>query len=112
MQTSPYGKIDALAQTGKLSIPLVVLKNTAQNSNSYIGFIPGFLMKNISANTSEQCIKNLKEYLTTKLKTMIKQNEPFPFFPTEEEIRKDWDNVEIIEFVCVKSDKRKKPTQG
>lgn len=110
MQTSPYGKIDALAQTGKLSIPLVVLKNTTQNS-SYIGFIPGFLMKNISAQTPKQCIEKLKEYLNTKLKTMIKQNEPFPFFPTEEEIKKDWENVEKIEFVCVKSDKRKSQTQ-
>ena len=43
MRNTSYGRIDALAQTGEVSIPFVIIRNTTENvSIPYIGFIPGF----------------------------------------------------------------------
>ena len=108
MRNTSYGRIDALAQTGEVSIPLVIIRNTTENvSIPYIGFIPGFLMKNVNGHTVDECKTKLKEYLVKKLKMMKQNDEPFPFFPTKEEIMKDYDNVEIVEFIKVTSKDRK-----
>ena len=45
--------------------------------------------------------------LVKKLKMMKQNDAPFPFFPTKEEIMKDYDNVEIVEFIKVTSKDRK-----
>ncbi len=108
MRTTSYGKVDALAQTGEVSIPLVVIKNSMESAKiPYIGFIPGFLMKNINGYTIDECKTKLKEYLINKLKIMKLNEEPFPFFPTKEEILKDYDNVELVEFIKITSNDRK-----
>lgn len=108
MRTTSYGRVDALAQTGELSIPLVIIKNSIENVTiPYIGFIPGLLMKNINGYTVDECKAKLKEYLIKKLKIMKANEEPFPFFPTKEEILKEYDNVELVEFVKITSSDRK-----
>ena len=80
-----FGKADSLA-SGEVLIPLVVLK---KSENSFAGFIPGFVMKSIVENSPEECLANLKTYLTQKLKIMKENGEPFPFFPNRNEIMKD-----------------------
>lgn len=106
MRETSFGKVDALAQNGELHIPLVILKNESQNSTfPYLGFIPGFLMKNINGTTIEECKTKLKEYLIQKLKIMKQNNEPFPFFPTKEEIMKEYSNVEVVEFIKITTSK-------
>ncbi len=107
MRQTTGGQIDALAISGELSVPLVILKNENKNVTHYIGFIPGILMKNISAETLEDCKTKLKNFLVSKLKDMVKANEPFPFFPDKEEINKEYDNIELLEFVKIKSQNRK-----
>lgn len=100
--------VDALAQSGELSIPLVISKKEGkENKVSYIGFIPGFLMKNIIADNVNDCKTELKNFLMNKLKQLMKNNEPFPFFPTKVEILKNYDNIESIDFIKVKSNNRK-----
>ena len=102
------GKVDALAISGELCIPLVILKNDNKASElPFLGFIPGFLMKNVNGKTLEDCKEKLLNYLKQKLQRMMQEDEPFPFFPTKEEILKDFDNVELVEFIKVKSEKRK-----
>ena len=66
-------------------------------------------MKNIEMYTSDTCpnCTKLKEYLINKLKIMKLNEEPFPFFPTKEEILKDYDNVELVEFIKITSNDRK-----
>lgn len=92
-----FGKADSLS-AGEVMIPLVVLK---KSEDSYSGFIPGFVMKNVVEDTSEKCFARLKNYLIEKLK-MIKQNgDTMPFFPKREEIMKDFENVFKIEFIKV-----------
>ncbi|MBQ7884667.1 MAG: hypothetical protein IJ318_01045 [Clostridia bacterium] len=103
-KVSQFGKPDSLA-LGEVLIPLVVLKQN-QNVESYAGFIPGFVMKNIVEESAPSCLEKLKKYLMQKLDIMTKQNQEFPFFPTRAEIMADFQNVYSIDFVKVKSAKR------
>lgn len=96
-----FGKADAI-YSGEVMIPLVVLQ---KSENSFAGFIPGFVMKNIVESTAEECIAKLKTYLTQKLKTIKENGDTFPFFPNRQEIMKDFENVYKIEFIKVVSSK-------
>ena len=108
MRETSYFKTDALAETGELLIPLVFIKNICKTGNTnYIGFIPGFLMKNISAETLQECKSSLKDFLMNKLKQLKKSGEPFPFFPNKEQILKSYENVDSVEFIKIKSNSRK-----
>lgn len=104
MRISSNGEIDALEVEKVLYAPLCVAKDT--NTKMYLGFIPGFLMKNIEAPTIEDCKKDLKAYLQNKLKTMVKNNEPFPFFPSKKEILEDYKNIVDIEIVKLYKNKK------
>ncbi|MBE7074645.1 MAG: hypothetical protein E7376_01525 [Clostridiales bacterium] len=102
-----HGIVDALAISGEVLIPLVILKSNQENSQNFLGFIPGFTMKTIVESSEDICKEKLKKYLVSKLKTMKELGEPFPFFPTRAEIMSEYDNVKCIEFVKVKSEQRK-----
>ena len=69
--------------------------------STLIGLVIGYFL------FTHECKTKLKEYLVKKLKIMKQNDEPFPFFPTKEEIMKDYDNVEIVEFIKVTSKDRK-----
>lgn len=97
-----FGKADSLA-TGEIMIPLVILKKT---QDTYSGFIPGFVMKNIVENTPEECFAKLKVYLNQKLKSIKENGDTFPFFPNRKEILKDFENVYKIEFIKIVSNKK------
>lgn len=99
------GTVDALKELGSLSVPMVIIKE--DNISTYKGFIPGFVMKNVINETLDGCKADLKKYLKQKLVTMAKNNLPFPFFPTKEEILKDFDNVVSVEFIKISSSSRK-----
>ena len=106
VRVTSFGNADSLA-SGEVMIPLVVLKNETNNVVSYTGFIPGFVMKNVTEATPEECFSKLKNYLNQKLKTMLEENQTFPFFPTRAEIMSDFKNVHKIEFIKIKSSARK-----
>lgn len=96
-----YGRADSLV-AGEVLVPLVVLK---KSENSYAGFIPGFIMKNIMENTAEECFAKLKIYLTQKLRILKETGEPMPFFPDRKEIMNDFENVHQIQFIKIVSSK-------
>lgn len=101
-----FGRADSLA-SGEVMIPLVVLKNPNGTNAAFSGFIPGFVMKNIVEASPEECLSKLKSYLTQKLKIMLENNEPFPFFPTRAEIMREFDGVHSIDFIKITSNARK-----
>ena len=68
---TPAGMVDALSATGEVLIPLVLLKSKQENSQNFIGFIPGFVMKNCVESSEELCKEKLKQYLI-KLSTTKK----------------------------------------
>lgn len=81
-----------------LSIPLVIM----QNQGVYQGFVPGFVMKDIIDEDLEECKKKLVEHTKKVVKTKVNNNQVFPFFPTNEEIKKDFKNVVLIKRVNIK----------
>ena len=107
MRETSLFKADAMNENGEINIPLVILKSERENSLlPYVGFIPGFFMKNINSATIEDCKFKLKEYLVQKIKILIKNDEPFPFFPTKEEIIKEYENIASIDYIKIKSGKK------
>lgn len=105
-QITTFGKADSLS-AGEIMIPLVIIKRDYDDKSSFAGFIPGFVMKNIVENSKEECLAKLKNYLSQRLKAMMKNGEEFPFFPTKDEIMKDFENVYSVDFIKITSNLRK-----
>ena len=85
-------------ENDKVSIPLVFTKE----NGLYHGFVPGILMKDIIDATLDACSKNLLEFIKEDIKNKIRNKFPFPYFPTNEEIKADFDNVVLIKRISVK----------
>ena len=79
---------------GKVSIPLVFTLEGSQ----YHGFVPGIVMKDIVEQTIEECQIKLISFI----KSMIDNKQPFPFFPTNDEIKKDYAKTVLIKRFTVK----------
>jgi len=91
MSTS-YNTIDSAVVTkGRLDIPMVF----EQQGEKVIGFIPGFIMNYIVSDTLEECEEKVYDYLKEKVTDMNAKNEPFPFFPTNEEIVEDFKPIKV-----------------
>ena len=102
---TPFGKIDALSISGELSVPLVIIWKTENKQKSFHGFVPALSKKDIISHNLEDC----KTALKAEALKLIKQykNTEFPFFPSKEEILKDFENVCYLTFIKIKSEKRK-----
>ena len=83
---------------GKVSIPLVF---TLEGSE-YHGFVPGIVMKDIVSSNLEECQNLLVAFIKKTVKSMIDNKQPFPFFPTNEEIKKDYVKTVLIKRFSVK----------
>lgn len=80
-------------ENGMVSIPYVYTRE----NNEYHGFVPGFHIKDVIYKNLNDCKKALKLYIKEEILKRIENNQPFPFFPTDEEIKRDFDNVvEIV----------------
>lgn len=84
---------------GKISIPLVVTKEEGK----YHGFIPGIVMKDFVCATVSECEEKLKVYIKNYIIDMRKTKKPYPFFPTNEDIKKDFKGVVLIKRLLVKT---------
>ncbi len=82
----------------KITIPLVV----TLEDKTYHGFVPGIVMNDIIENDIEKCLNALKEYVKKYVLQKIKNKQPFPFFPTNEEIKSDFKNVVHIKRLTAK----------
>ena len=59
-------------------------------------------MKDIVEQTIEECQIKLISFIKTKVKSMIDNKQPFPFFPTNDEIKKDYAKTVLIKRFSVK----------
>lgn len=96
-----FGSVDSL-QNGEQLVPLVVVRK----DSAYHGFVPGLIFNYVEATNKEECFKNLKEKTLNFIKTMIKEEKPFPFFPNKKEIMEDFESVVDIKFIKIFSAKR------
>ena len=101
MRKEPFGVVCSLAVNGEIKLPLVVCKE----KNQYVGFVPGFIMKTIVEKDIDICKIKLKDYAKQEVMRMSKNKQPFPFFPSEEEIFEDFQNVKYLEFIKIKKSK-------
>ena len=100
------GRVDALNINGVLMAPMVVIRQeSTDGKNHYAGFVPGIIMKNVVAGTERECMENLKETFSHIVKDMYKKKVPFPFFPTKEEIYKDYQDVKSIAYIKIRKKK-------
>lgn len=102
MRATSFGKIDTLKEYGELKVPMVIISETKNGVTSYIGFVPGIELNKITSLSIDICKKTLLKETEEKVKNMIKNEIPFPFFPTKEEILEDYKNVCYIKFVNIK----------
>ena len=84
-------------QDNKVNIPLVFTKENGK----YHGFIPGIVMQDIIEDNLDACKLKLVDAVKPILKNKIANNLPFPFFPTNEEIKTDFKNVVLIKRISV-----------
>ena len=84
---------------GTISIPLVVTKENAK----YHGFVPGIVMNDFVCASTAECEEKLKAYIKNYILDMRKTKKPYPFFPTNEEIKKDFAGVVLIKRLLVKT---------
>ena len=87
----PSQEINTLGKE-QLSVPLVV---TLEN-NSYHGFVPGIVMKDITDTNLNSCKEKLFLFATKKIKEMILQKKKLPYFPDNDMIKQDFENVIFI----------------
>lgn len=87
----------------KVSIPLVI----TYEKNLYHGFTPGIIMKDIVSLNKDICVENLKSFVKQKIIKMINDETTLPFFPSNEEIKEDFDNVRLIKRIVFDKSKIK-----
>ena len=101
MARKPFGVVSSLEESGEIKLPLVICKEKGK----FVGFVPGFIMTSFVESDIEVCKTKLKEYAKNEITKMAKNKEPFPFFPTEEEIFEDFKDVKYLEFIKLKKSK-------
>ena len=97
--------IDSRKYNSELTLPMVIRKRKINQLTKFTGFVPGIYEQDVVEDTLEKCRELLFERTKARVKEMIKENSPFPFFPTKEEILQDFDDVVSITFVKVPTQK-------
>ena len=93
LETNPPTSV----KDGKVSIPLVFTKEEGKIH----GFVPGIVMSDIVEDNIELCQKKLLNFVKVDVKNKKDANAPFPFFPTNEQIKKDFKHVVLIKRISV-----------
>ena len=97
-QKSQTEKVENKEEQTKISIPLVFTREDGKIH----GFVPGIVMKDIIEDNTKDCEKNLKEHVKKFVIQTRKEQMPFPFFPTNEQIKRDFKHVVLIKRVNIK----------
>lgn len=102
MRETAYGLANSLIASKEVKAPLVILKKIVDNETKYIGFVPGLLMNNIESANIEDVKAKLEKQTKSFINKMLKEDKPFPFFPTKEEIIEDYPETTYLKFIKIK----------
>ena len=91
---NPEAPTKAVLET--VSVPLCIRKKKESDSIEYVGFIPGIIMRDVTSDNLEDCKEKLLAKAKDKLREKASLSGKMPYFPTNEEILKDFDNVVLI----------------
>jgi len=102
MRNISFIKASAFDVENEVTVPCVVLKKkNDSNQDVFVGFVPGLANIKVVENTQEVCMKNLFAKAKDQLKSIVKNGEAMPFFPTEQEVKQDFENVCDIKFIRI-----------
>lgn len=87
-----------------VSIPLIYTKE----SDGFHGFVPTITKNDIIALDLNECHKTTLNIVKNTIVEMLKNNQPIPFFFSDEEIKQEWHNVVAIKRISVDTTKFKK----
>jgi len=100
--------LDARDEGKDLIVPMVIRKRKINEKMMFTGFVPGFEGRDVIEENIDDCKKKLSSKTQKTVEKMLKENSPFPFFPTKEELMQDFDDVVSICFVKIPNNKIKK----
>ncbi len=80
-----------------VSIPLVI----TNENDVFHGFTPGIVMTDIMDSNIEVVKTKLQQFVQEKITEMIENKKTMPFFPTNEEIKADFEGVVYIKRIKV-----------
>ena len=90
-----------------IKLPFVIRYRKIDEEFVYTGFIPGMTETDVISKDFEECKKTLIDSSLPTIERMIRKNEPFPFFPNEEELKNDFDDIYAITFIAIPDKKQK-----
>ena len=97
-----FGAVDSLAISDEINIPLVIIYNKKLDKKTYHGFVPGLTKNDVVDENVELCKNKLKEVAKEIIVKHKKNNLPFPYFPSKDEILQDFQNVCYLSFIKLK----------
>ena len=86
------------ADDGKISIPMVITKE----GKEYHGFVPGIVMQDIVNKEIDACKAELDSFTKKRVKNMIVKKVSFPNFPTNQQIKENFEGVVLIKRILVR----------
>lgn len=98
--------LDSRDYCEKLIVPMVIRHRKIADKMVYTGFVPGFEGKDVIGENMEECKTRLFERTKKVLIEMLKNDKPFPFFPTKEELMEDYKDIVNITFTSVPNTKK------
>lgn len=102
MRNISFIKASAFDVENEVTVPCVVLrKKNEANQEVFVGFVPGLVNVNVVEQSQEECLKKLFGKAKDELKSIVKNKQAMPFFPTEQEVRQDFENVCEIKFIRI-----------
>ncbi len=83
---------------GKVEIPYVV----TLEDNLYHAFVPGFKIYDMISSNIDEALAKLKLFVDDEVDKRIKNKQSFPFFPSDEQIKEDFEGVVRINRITYK----------
>lgn len=96
------GVADARDVAKEFNVPMVIIRANKTKEN-YEGFVPGINFSSVFGNSEQEVQEKLKNKTVSALKELAINNLPLPFFPSGEEIKKDFENVVKIIYLKIKT---------
>ena len=76
----------------KIEVPFVLLKL----KDGYHGFVPGIVKRDVIDDDYNRCVARLEINMESEIEKMKRGVLSIPFFPTDEQIYRDFDDVYAI----------------
>lgn len=98
--------LDSRDYANELIAPMVIRKRKIADKMMFTGFVPGFAGRDVIEENIEECRRKLSLKAKKIISKMLKEDKPFPFFPTKEELIRDFDDIVSICFLKIPNNKK------